>query len=140
VTHEVDVAEDLGLPGLAPTRLLDGKQVAADDAAGIVNKQVRIRTGFKDRAGRFRRAHVLRLNADDSAGSREFRAGLLELGLFARDQMEPTALARQTFGNGPADAARSACHHRQPASQSEIHRRRSFAMRQAAAPIFGSGS
>jgi hypothetical protein len=120
--RQVDVAEHLQLPGVAPGRLVDLVDRAAGNVAGIVDQDV-------DVGGVLRQAHeVLALaQVDDMRGSvdlvrRTQAVGeRLQLIAAAGGEEQMTAFLGKGFGGRGADALRCAGDEDALAAQMQIH-------------------
>ncbi len=120
--RHVDVAEHLEVPGLAPARLVDLRDVAAGDRAGVVDQDVGVGAVGREPVDVAAVAEVERVGAHrDIVLAGDLGARRFEIGCGARHQDDITAFLGQHLGAGPADPLRRAGDERLFAAQPEFH-------------------
>src|SRR5581483_7722702 len=120
--REIDVAEDLEVPGLAPTRLVDLLDGATGNGAGVVDENVDVGKVTREPARRLAAAEIERYRGDgDIVMGADLAFGRLEIAGVSRHQHEVAALGREDPRGRPPDTLGAAGDERFPSGEIEIH-------------------
>lgn len=119
---QIDVAEDLEVPGLAPGGVVDLVDGAAWDRPGVVDQNVDAGGCLGQGVLRFRLAEVARMDRRlHAVAVIDLVPRGCEIGLAARGQVQAAPLGRQGLGDGPAETAGRAGDKNPLAGQFQFH-------------------